>query len=109
MGRSYRSVLSTGDLTPALPRGQSRGTLMKEKHGPHSLLEALRARYGEPDREVVEGVRTLSRLFTKERDSLGGDYFADPALCRAYCLYFLPLNVAKVASLLGEMPVLSSR
>src|SRR5207249_320665 len=82
---------------------------MRQKHGPHSLLAALRARYGEPDREVVEGVRTLSRLFTKERDSLGGDYFADPALCRAYCLYFLPVNLAKVASLLGEMPALPSR
>src|SRR2546427_9163918 len=46
----------------------------------HSLLAALRARYGEPDREVAEGVRTLSRLFTKERNALGSDYFADPAL-----------------------------
>ncbi len=75
----------------------------------HSLLAALRARHGEPDRAVAEGVRTLSRLFTKERDALGGDYFADPVLCRAYLLYFLPVNVAKVASLLREMPALPAR
>jgi len=75
----------------------------------HSLLAALRARHGEPDREVAQGVRTLSRLFTKERDTLGSDYFADPALHRAYLLYFLPVNLAKVASLLREMPALPAR
>src|SRR5438094_459650 len=75
----------------------------------HSLLAALRARYREPDREVAEGVRTLSRLFTKERNALGSDYFADPALRRAYLLYFLPVNLAKVASLLQEMPALPAR
>src|SRR3989475_4288143 len=75
----------------------------------HSLLAALRARYGEPDREVAEGVRTLSRLFTKERNAVGSDYFADPALRRAYLLYFLPVNLAKVASLLQEMPALPAR
>src|SRR5881296_2907786 len=75
----------------------------------HSLLAALRARYGEPDREVAQGVRTLSRLFTKERDALGSDYFADPALRRAYFLYFLPVNLAKIASLLQEMPALPAR
>src|SRR5947208_17040115 len=51
----------------------------------------------------------LSSLFTKERDALGGDYFADPALRRAYLLYFLPVNAAKVASLLREMPALPAR
>ncbi|HZC67660.1 MAG TPA: small ribosomal subunit Rsm22 family protein [Nitrospirales bacterium] len=75
----------------------------------HGLLASLHARCGEPDREVAEGVRALSRLFTKERDALGVDYFADPALCRAYLLYFLPVNVAKVTSLLREMPALPAR
>jgi ribosomal protein RSM22 (predicted rRNA methylase) len=75
----------------------------------HSLLAALRARHGEPDRDVAQGVRTLSRLFTRERNALGSDYFADPALLRAYLLYFLPVNVAKVASLFGEMPALPAR
>jgi ribosomal protein RSM22 (predicted rRNA methylase) len=82
---------------------------MRQKPVPQSLLAALRSRYGEPDREVVEGVRTLSRLFTKERDALGGDYFTDLALRRAYLLYFLPVNLAKVASLLREMPALPAR
>jgi ribosomal protein RSM22 (predicted rRNA methylase) len=75
----------------------------------NSLLAALRARHGEPDRDVAQGVRTLSRLFTRERDALASDYFADPTLRRAYLLYFLPVNVAKVASLLGEMPALPAR
>jgi len=75
----------------------------------HSLFAALRARHGEPDREVAQGVSTLSRLFTRERDALGSDYFADPALRRAYLLYFLPVNLAKVASLLQEMPELPQR
>jgi ribosomal protein RSM22 (predicted rRNA methylase) len=82
---------------------------MRETHIPHSLLAALQVRHGEPDREVADGVRTLSRLFTRERDVLGSDYFADPALRRAYLLYFLPVNVAKVASLLWEMPILPAR
>lgn len=75
----------------------------------HRLMAALRARHGEPDREVAQGVRTLSRLFTRERDALGSDYFADPALRRAYLLYFLPVNLAKVTSLLREMPALPAR
>ena len=82
---------------------------MSVENPSHSLLEALRARYGEPDREVAEGVRALSRLFTRERDALGSDYYVAPALRRAYFLYFLPVNLAKVASLLREMPELPQR
>src|SRR5437870_13181457 len=82
---------------------------MSEEHFMHSLLVSLHARCGEPDRQVAEGVRTLSRLFTKQRDELGANYFADPALRRAYLLYFLPVNAAKVASLLREMPALPAR
>jgi ribosomal protein RSM22 (predicted rRNA methylase) len=82
---------------------------MSVENPSHSLLTALRARYGEPDREVAEGVRALSRLFTRERDALGSDYFVDPALRRAYFLYFLPVNLAKVACLLREMPELPQR
>src|SRR5437899_7220841 len=82
---------------------------MSEEHFMHSLLVSLHARCGEPDRQVAEGVRTLSRLFTKQRDALGANYFADPALRRSYLLYFLPVNAAKVASLLGEIPALLAR
>src|SRR5207245_212490 len=82
---------------------------MSEEHFMHSLRVSLHARCGEPDRQVAEGVRTLSRLFTKQRDALGANYFADPALRRSYLLYFLPVNAAKVASLLREMPALPAR
>src|SRR5437867_8659178 len=82
---------------------------MSEEHFMHSLLVSLHARCGEPDRQVAEGVRTLSRLFTKQRDALGANYFADPALRRSYLLYFLPVNAAKVASLLREMPASPAR
>src|SRR5438128_1740194 len=75
----------------------------------HGLRASLHARCGEPDRKVADGVRTLSRLFTKQRDALGANYFADPALRRSYLLYFLPVNAAKVASLLREMPALPAR
>src|SRR5438132_12724450 len=79
---------------------------MSEEDFMHGLLVSLQARCGEPDRRVADGVLTLSRLFTKQRDALGANYFADPALRRSYLLYFLPVNAAKVASLLGEMPAL---
>jgi len=73
------------------------------------LLRALQAKAGNPDREVAEGVRRLSTLFTVGREEPPGDYLAEPALRRAYLLYFLPVNLAKVASLLQEMPPLPSR
>src|SRR2546422_10844428 len=82
---------------------------MSEENFMHGLRASLHARCGEPDRKVADGVRTLSRLFTKQRDALGANYFADPALRRSYLLYFLPVNAAKVASLLGEMPALPAR
>lgn len=80
-----------------------KGTLSEE------LLAALLARGGNPDREVAEGVRRLSTLFTVGREALHGDYLAEPALRRAYLLYFLPVNLAKVASLLQELPLLPAR
>ena len=82
---------------------------MSDENFMHGLLVSLQARCGEPDRRVADGVLTLSRLFTKQRDELGANYFADPALRRAYLLYFLPVNAAKVASLLREMPALPAR
>jgi ribosomal protein RSM22 (predicted rRNA methylase) len=81
----------------------SNGILSKE------LLAALLARAGSPDRAVAKGLRRLSALFTVERDALHGDYLAEPALRRAYLLYFLPVNLAKVSGLLQEMPALPSR
>ena len=58
---------------------------------------------------MVEGVRRLSELFTTGRDGRPADYLADRSLRRAYLLYFFPVNYAKVAGLLREMPTLPVR
>ncbi|TAL11856.1 MAG: methyltransferase domain-containing protein [Nitrospirae bacterium] len=76
---------------------------------PADLLAALRERGGSPDRGVVEGVRRLSELFTTGRDGRFAEYLADRSLRRAYLLYFFPVNYAKVAGLLREMPALPAR
>jgi ribosomal protein RSM22 (predicted rRNA methylase) len=76
---------------------------------PAELLAALRERGGSPDRDAIEGVRRLSTLFTTGRDGRLSDYLADRSLRRAYLLYFFPVNYAKVASLLREMPALPAR
>ena len=76
---------------------------------PVNLLAALRERGGSPDRDAIEGVRRLSALFTTRRDGRLADYLADRDLRRAYLLYFFPVNYAKVAGLLQEMPVLPAR
>ena len=76
---------------------------------PAALLAALRERGGSPDREAIEGVRRLSTLFTTGRGEGLADYLAERSLRRAYLLYFLPVNYAKVAGLLREMPALPAR
>ena len=73
---------------------------------PAELLATLRERGGSPDRDAIEGVRRLSALFTTGRDKRFADYLADLSLRRAYLLYFLPVNYAKVAGLLQELPAL---
>jgi ribosomal protein RSM22 (predicted rRNA methylase) len=70
------------------------------------IAQAIRAHAGEINSSVAEGVRGLSSLFTVARDRLGQDYLADPILRRAYMLYFLPVNQAKVESVLAELPAL---
>lgn len=76
---------------------------------PAGLLAALRERGGSLGRDAIEGVRRLSALFTTGRDGRLADYLADRALRRAYLLYFFPVNYAKVAGLLREMPALPVR
>ncbi|MBI3809389.1 MAG: class I SAM-dependent methyltransferase, partial [Nitrospirae bacterium] len=76
---------------------------------PAELLAALRERGGSPDRDAIEGVRRLSTLFTTGRDGRLSDYLVDRSLRRAYLLYFFPVNYAKVAGLLREMPALPAR
>ncbi|MEW6544495.1 MAG: small ribosomal subunit Rsm22 family protein [Nitrospirota bacterium] len=59
---------------------------------------------GRADQEVVRGVLRLSRLFTRERDSLAASYLDDDRLRLAYLSYYVPVNLAKVRLLLEEMP-----
>ncbi|HEY3196660.1 MAG TPA: small ribosomal subunit Rsm22 family protein, partial [Nitrospirales bacterium] len=74
-----------------------------------AVLEALLACGGSPDATVMGGVRQLSELFTIARARLGFDYLSVAALRRAYLLYFAPVNITKVLSVLAEVPPLPAR
>ncbi|HXV68776.1 MAG TPA: small ribosomal subunit Rsm22 family protein [Nitrospira sp.] len=52
---------------------------------------------------LAQAVLELSRLFTKERDTLGHSYLDDVAFAAAYLQYFLPVNLSKIQVLLDEM------
>jgi len=52
---------------------------------------------------LVGSIADLSRLFTKERGGIGARYFDNPALRAGYAAYFLPVNFAKVQTLLDEL------
>ena len=54
--------------------------------------------------ELSHGVADLSRLFTRHRHELERHYLADERLRLAYLSYFLPVNAAKVQSILEELP-----
>ncbi|HKN86255.1 MAG TPA: small ribosomal subunit Rsm22 family protein [Nitrospiraceae bacterium] len=77
-----------------------------------TLLQVLSTRIGwkgwnERDRQSLEDlshhVGELSRLFTRDRHKLKTQYLADERLRRAYVSYFLPVNAAKVQTLLDEL------
>ncbi len=72
----------------------------------HSVLQVLNqaARTGGCSGEIPAAVAKLSRLFTKDRGSLGADYFEDPSNAAAYLSYFMPVNLSKIQALLGELP-----
>lgn len=53
---------------------------------------------------VREAVRELSSLFTRQREELPGDYLEHSQWLAAYVHYFLPVNLAKIQTLLEEMP-----
>ena len=55
-------------------------------------------------KELSQHVSELSRLFTRDRHELETRYLADERLRRAYVAYFLPVNAAKVQTLLDELP-----
>ena len=52
---------------------------------------------------VCQGIEALSRLFTRERAGLASSYLDEATLRRAYLSYYLPVNMAKVQALLGEI------
>lgn len=55
--------------------------------------------------EIARGVAALFFLFTRQRDGLAGPYLERDDLRRAYVAYYVPVNLAKVQSLLKELPV----
>ena len=54
--------------------------------------------------DLSHGVADLSRLFTRNRHELDHQYLADERLRLAYLSYFLPVNAAKVQTILEELP-----
>ncbi|MBX3332325.1 MAG: methyltransferase domain-containing protein [Nitrospira sp.] len=71
------------------------------------LLDAIKElveRQGFSQERLAQAVAKLSRLFTKDRYHLARTYLDDELLAGAYLQYFLPVNLAKIQSLLDEMP-----
>ncbi len=52
----------------------------------------------------ASGIRTLSHLFTRGRQEIDKRYLDDPRLLSAYLQYYLPVNLAKIRSILEELP-----
>lgn len=52
----------------------------------------------------ADGIQALSHLFTKNRRAIDERYLDDPGLLSAYLQYYLPVNLAKVRSILDELP-----
>jgi ribosomal protein RSM22 (predicted rRNA methylase) len=55
------------------------------------------------DAALANDVARLSRLLTKERESLPAAYLRDPGLRKAYLTYFLPPNLEKIGVPLREL------
>lgn len=51
-------------------------------------------------RDLPQAVRDLSRMLTSERDLADQPYWSSPRLLTAYCRYFLPWNLHRLAWLL---------
>ncbi|MGQ0810601.1 MAG: small ribosomal subunit Rsm22 family protein [Nitrospiraceae bacterium] len=72
------------------------------------LLQALDEMMGVENEKIPAAlsrtVADLSRLFTAERRKLPAGYLDDRGVCAAYASYYLPVNLAKVQSLLAELP-----
>ncbi len=81
-------------LSPAFLRvvAERIGWSSLNEHGQRSL------------KDLSHGVADLSRLFTRNRHELERQYLADERLRLAYLSYFLPVNAAKVQTILEELP-----
>lgn len=55
-------------------------------------------------KQLGQAVAELSRRFTKARGALNQTYLDDRHFAAAYLHYFFPVNLAKIQSLLDEMP-----
>ena len=73
-----------------------------------AVLQAIEVALGQrPDSDralLADGVAALSQGFTKARRLCGQRYLDQPNLLPAYLRYYLPVNLAKVQSLLDELP-----
>jgi SAM-dependent methyltransferase len=54
-------------------------------------------------KSLASDVARLSTLLTRDREKLPASYLKDPGLRRAYLLYFLPANLAKIHLPLAEL------
>lgn len=68
------------------------------------LRETAGQSVGESRDRLADAIRVLSERFTKALDAPLSAYLDDPVLASAYRSYYLPVNAAKVAALLAELP-----
>ena len=70
------------------------------------LRETAGQSVGESRDRLADAIRVLSERFTKALDAPLSAYMDDPVLASAYRSYYLPVNAAKVAALLAELPTM---
>jgi len=68
------------------------------------VIHEMAEQEGVSRRKLAQAVAELSRRFTKERCTLRQTYLNAPQFAVAYLQYFLPVNLAKIQTLLAEMP-----
>ncbi len=70
-----------------------------------NVLETVRPLTRAQQRSLPEDIFRLSRLLTTERRELAQPYWSSPALVSAYCYYFWPWNLVRLAHLLPNLPL----
>lgn len=69
------------------------------------VLERVRPLTRTQQRSLPDDIFRLSRLLTTERRELTQPYWSSPALVSAYCYYFWPWNLVRLAYLLPNLPL----